>query len=230
LLGILGLICGVTIGSARVSQGRWSFDTFVNYGSYLAVTFVVLTDAAVLCLLLRDATYVVEVHHVQPGTTIQAAAERLGITLCREGRRLRFDDPNGEDQVPDRAACVELVGKGFPINNAYCIVLSTDGRQLLSGGLECSVRLWDLESGKELARCRGHRAAVRSVSFAPDGRRAVSSGQDFTVRLWDLETGRQLDVFRADRDMIHSVAFSMDGKTVLSASRDGTVRVWQVPE
>jgi WD40 repeat protein len=81
-----------------------------------------------------------------------------------------------------------------------CVSLAPDGRRALSGGgawrlvadgepkpVDCTVRLWDVASGKEVRRFEGHEDKVMCVAFSPDGRRALSAGgRDGTVRLWGL--------------------------------------------
>ena len=56
------------------------------------------------------------------------------------------------------------------------------GRRIVSGSEDKTVRVWDAESGVELACLRGHDDGVTSVSFDRAGRRIVSGsyGQDGT--------------------------------------------------
>jgi WD40 repeat protein len=53
-------------------------------------------------------------------------------------------------------------------------------------GSDLTVRIWDLQSAKELIRFAGHTASVTAVVFAPDGKQLVSGGLDKTVRLLQL--------------------------------------------
>ena len=63
---------------------------------------------------------------------------------------------------------------------------SPDGRLLASAGADHTVRLWDVETGKELRCLVGHQGAVLCLAFAPDGRRLLSGSADTTALLWDV--------------------------------------------
>ncbi|MCI0464093.1 MAG: WD40 repeat domain-containing protein [Gemmataceae bacterium] len=109
----------------------------------------------------------------------------------------------------------------------WAVAVSRDGRLVLSGGKDYTVRLWDSE-GKQLHRLEGHADQVRAVAFAPDGKRAVSGGEDRVIRLWDLEKGRELARWEGHTRSVEGLAFAPDGKRVASAGWDRTVRLWDV--
>ena len=69
------------------------------------------------------------------------------------------------------------------------VALSPDGRRIVSGSWDRSVRVWDAESGACVATLEGHSYGVMSVAFSPDGRRIVSGSGDKSVRVWDAESG-----------------------------------------
>ena len=62
------------------------------------------------------------------------------------------------------------------------VAFAPDGLTAVSGGEEKTVRLWDVESGKELHRFDGHTENVTGVCFTPDGVHVVSGSNDKTVR------------------------------------------------
>jgi hypothetical protein len=130
---------------------------------------------------------------------------------------------SAEKQKPYQATLIrQLEGHSDWV---WTVALSRDGRRALSGSKDATVRLWDVETGAQLAFMEGHEAEVVSVAFSLDGRRALSGSIDKTVRLWDLESGREVRSFRGHTDNVVSVAFAGDGSQTLSASRDGTIRI-----
>jgi len=112
------------------------------------------------------------------------------------------------------------------------VSFSPDGTRIASGsGLNSrdkTIRLWSVETGKELAILRGHSSDVNSVSFSPDGNHISSGSRDNTIRLWDVETGKEISVLRGHSDDVHSVSFSPDGTRIATVSSNDTIRLWDV--
>jgi dipeptidyl aminopeptidase/acylaminoacyl peptidase len=134
----------------------------------------------------------------------------------------------------------QLVGHTGVVKTA---VFSPDGRQVLSAGhlraflnavgdgSECdpTLRLWDLETGKEVRRFEGHTHVIAWCIFSPDGSRILSSGtaRDKTMRLWDVSTAEELYRFDlTDNSNRARAVFSPDGRWFLTGAfllkkRDG---------
>ena len=108
----------------------------------------------------------------------------------------------------------------------YSVAFSTDGRLVVSGSKDETVRLWDTATGTALQTLEGHSGWVTSVVFSPDARSVASGSDDETVRLWDTATGAPLQTLKGHSGAVSSVAFSSDGRSVVSGSDDHTVRLW----
>jgi WD40 repeat protein len=113
------------------------------------------------------------------------------------------------------------------------VAFSLDGRLIVSGGWDKTVRLWNTETLQPIgAPLKGHMDSVISVIFSPDGRYIVSGGKDGTLRLWDVGTGRQIGVIPlgSEREWAHSVAVAPDGRHIVSGHIDGSIRLWPSPK
>ena len=110
------------------------------------------------------------------------------------------------------------------------VAISADGRTLVSGSWDKTVRCWDVESATRIGEpFRGHEHSVESVGISADGRTVVSGSLDKTVRCWDVESKRPVGApFHGHDDSVSSVAISSDGRTVVSGSWDKTLRCWDV--
>ncbi|KAL0945873.1 hypothetical protein HGRIS_012156 [Hohenbuehelia grisea] len=105
---------------------------------------------------------------------------------------------------------------------------SPDGKHIVSGSNDTTIRIWDTESGQQVGDAlSGHTGWVRSVAFSPDGKHIVSGSDDTTIRIWDTESGQQVgDALSGHTGWVRSVAFSPDGKHIVSGSDDTTIRIW----
>jgi WD40 repeat protein len=64
------------------------------------------------------------------------------------------------------------------------VAFSPNGKRIAIGTLNTKVRLWDAETGQELAVLKGHKNTIWSIGFSPDGEKIVTTSEDKTARLW----------------------------------------------
>ncbi|MBE9089179.1 hypothetical protein IQ232_05085 [Microcystis aeruginosa LEGE 11464] len=110
--------------------------------------------------------------------------------------------------------------------NVISVNFSPDGKTLVSGSDDNTIKLWNVETGQEIRTLKGHHGNVTSVNFSPDGKTLVSGSWDRTIKLWNVETGQEIRTLKGHHGNVISVNFSHDGKTLVSGSWDGTIKLW----
>jgi len=103
--------------------------------------------------------------------------------------------------------------------------VTTDGR-VVSASEDQTLKIWDLDTGQELASLVGHTDRVTACVVTDD--RLISASDDRTLKIWDLESGRELATLEGHTDRINACAVTADGRYVVSASDDRTLRVWDL--
>jgi WD40 repeat protein len=106
------------------------------------------------------------------------------------------------------------------------VAYNPDGKQLASGSVDQTVKIWDATTGQEIRTLRGHTGAVWSLAYSPDGKRLASASADTTVKVWDATTGREILTFKGHTNPAGPVAFSPDGKCIASGDDHAMVKVW----
>jgi WD40 repeat protein len=86
------------------------------------------------------------------------------------------------------------------------------------------VKVWDIDSTREIRTLTGHINDVTSVAFSPNGELVAGGSLGQTIRIWNLSTGKLIKTLWFSEISWHPVAFSPKGQWMALASRD--VQLW----
>jgi WD40 repeat protein len=84
-------------------------------------------------------------------------------------------------------------------------VLSGDGRLVISGSSDKTLKVWELDSRLERQTLEGHLKMASAVAVSEDGRFALSSCGDKTLKVWEVESGRLLRTLTGHLDKVYSI-------------------------
>jgi WD40 repeat protein len=103
--------------------------------------------------------------------------------------------------------------------------LSSDGRRVVTGSRDNTVKVWDALTGALILDFARHRGVVREVEFSDDGTSVVSMSADRTSRVWDTTTGIERAAFAVPD--LRSAAIAPDASIVVTATASD-LKVWRV--
>lgn len=112
--------------------------------------------------------------------------------------------------------------------NISAVAFSPDGRLLLSGSDDNSLKLWDVATGETITTIQGHSGSVFTVAFSPGGGEFVSGAGDTTAKLWDVAVRQEPSTLERSVGATWCAALSPDGSTLAIDADRNAVELWDV--
>ncbi len=127
---------------------------------------------------------------------------------------------------------IEAVAWGAGTHSSYVMGLVECGETLVSGGYDCSLIWWNMQSGEIIRTVAdAHAKWIRMLAASPDRTRVVSVADDMQTKLWDAASGEclatwgdyELKTPHGFPSMLYAVTYSPDGKWIATGDRTGRV-------
>ena len=117
--------------------------------------------------------------------------------LCRD------DDSSSESSVGEQRDLLDEAPQDEPVEElssqylnqtlvghrdwVMAVAVFEDSQRIVSGSVDSTVKIWDVESGACLRTLSGHSSFLNAVAVFADNQRVVSGSGDRTVKIWDVE-------------------------------------------
>ena len=119
----------------------------------------------------------------------------------------------------------------------YSIAISPDSKHFVTASADCTVSIWDVETGKILSVYE-HNDRVTSAVYSSDGKMIVTGSWDGTVRCWAADGTRELKRLCLPQsnspmsscidDDVISVSINLDGTRIICGTSDNRIYMWDV--
>ncbi|EGC34957.1 hypothetical protein DICPUDRAFT_152778 [Dictyostelium purpureum] len=160
------------------------------------------------------------------------------VNSCYPARRGPPLVASGSDDGTARVFDTRSKGSTHTLKHKYPITsvcFSDASDQLISGGLDNIIRIWDLRNDEEpLITMNGHQDTISGMSVSKDGAYLLSNSMDNTLRQWDIRPyapqNRNIKTFigaqnNFEKNLI-KCSFSPDSRRVATGSSDRQVYIW----
>ena len=104
------------------------------------------------------------------------------------------------------------------------VAFHPDGKHALSAGRDGFVRMWELDTAREVKQFKATGKWADSLAVSNDGKYLAVGGE--TILVYDIASGNVLSECGGHKFGVTHVAFSNDGKRLLSSAYDGSARLW----
>ena len=231
-------------GAAGVTDAYSPEGTFleVHYGRISAIAFLVdgerfVTTAQDERIMLWDTASGDLLAHYDPNIDMLDLAvltpdsihandpdRPIGVVGTIDNRILAYDLESGE-------LVGELLGHATRVET-----VAVNGEQILSGGTDGSLRLWDLDNGAQIRIVDRNVWGYASMALSPDGSRLLAGLWDGRIVQVDTETGAEMCTLTGHTSMVFGgIRFLPDGRRAVSAGGDlisfaptATVHLWDL--
>ena len=122
------------------------------------------------------------------------------------------------------------INLGLPV---LSVELQDDYTHAYTGGLDNTIREWDIRTGKEIWQFLGHNDSITSLKISHEGSFLLSNSMDNSLRVWDTRkssTKGMLKIYKGlthgyDKNLIKA-GWSKNGRLIGSGSSDKCVHLW----
>jgi len=118
-------------------------------------------------------------------------------------------------------------------NSVFSVSYSPDGRFLLSGGRDVTLKIWDVENSYELVKTiTAHLLHINSIVYNFGGSLIATGSMDKTIKIWDAVHFSLLKVIDKSKMEMHTSSVNkllwMDDNILISASDDKSLMAFKI--
>ncbi|KAL3993691.1 WD domain G-beta repeat family protein [Acanthocheilonema viteae] len=121
--------------------------------------------------------------------------------------------------------------------STVAVVISHDGRYVVSCSKDATIAKYDLEEGKITASikyikgsCISHRGQIFCLAISANDRYLVSGGSDAIIRVWNFSNFQHVKNLTGHMNAITGLVFRLNTQQLYSCSKDRCVKLWDLEQ
>jgi WD40 repeat protein len=153
----------------------------------------------------------------------------LPLAIHPDGQMLAVGEADGRISLWNLDTSEPIRTLTGHIAYTHQLTFAPNGR-LYSGGMDGTVRAWDVAAGRELAREANEHEMIWAVTVSPDAKQVWTADEYGYVTVRGADDLKKVSEFQAHKKRVWRLTFSPDGKSFATGSLDQTAKVWRVGE
>lgn len=150
----------------------------------------------------------------------------ISFGFSPDGLRVALGDRVGVTRVYKRSGQLEHTLTGH-LNEVFALLFLPGNKQLVSGGQDHTLRIWDLETGKaHVIDASG--LGIRQILASHDGKILYSLGTESSVRRWNTKNGSPLPILLGHRTAVVRMDLSPEESRLVTSGSNGDIRIWDL--
>ncbi|MBM0278235.1 hypothetical protein JM949_24290 [Micromonospora sp. STR1s_6] len=122
----------------------------------------------------------------------------------------------------------ELRGGTFTFVPGMGPALSVDGELAVTGGADGRIRVWELQTGRQLHTFAERVGKPHTIVLAADAQLALTVDWSGTAQLWDLPAGGRRAELHGDHGPVRVAAMDSAGQYAIVGDADGALCLWRL--
>ena len=155
------------------------------------------------------------------------ALDNIISCLSYRNNTIAFGFEGGDIVILDAVTGSQTATFSGHTDAVSCLVFSSDGRSLVSGSQDETVKLWDIQTGIVVRTFSGHTGMIFSISVSADFAIIASGSLDGSICLWSIHTGKCNCIIKQEGPVFH-VRFSPTNPQYLLSVCHGKVWQWNI--
>ncbi|CAG9463819.1 unnamed protein product [Pedinophyceae sp. YPF-701] len=166
--------------------------------------------------------------HSGPVWSLAVLPDKSGIVTGSADKEVKFWEFAVEEQAESGRRRLSLTLKRTlrMSDDVLCVRCSPDGKLVAASLLDCTVRVFFLDTLKFYLSLYGHKLPALSIDISSDSALLVSGGADKDIRIWGLDFGDCHRALFAHADSVMQVAFVPNTHYAFTVGKDRLVKYW----
>lgn len=150
-------------------------------------------------------------------------ARVTGLAVSPDGKMLAASDEAGYVRIWKFLEAEKALNVPGHRKTATNVRFSSDGKFIISSGLDDSVKVWDSTTGVRKYLFEDEPFGVSDVAVSPDFKFLYSHHATFNhIKVWDLSTGKEIRTIKPLSAWTSGIEISADGRSVFAGTRNAT--------